>query len=49
MISAEVDAGTDDVLDASDLDVKKVKKKKKPRRPKSTMNSESFRVYLSSV
>lgn len=49
MISAEVDAGTDDVLYASELDVKKAKKKKKPRRPKSTMNSESFRVYLSSV
>jgi hypothetical protein len=49
MISAEIDVGTDDLVDVPELDVKKAKKKKKPRRPKSTMNSESFRVYLSSV
>lgn len=44
----DVDTGTDDTLvDVYKPKVKKMKKKKK--RPKSTVTSESMRVYLSSV
>ena len=45
----EIDTGTDDTLlvDVYKPKVKKMKKKKK--RPKSTVTSESMRVYLSSV
>lgn len=48
MSSAEVDTGTDDSVEVFQPEVKKAKKKKQ-RRPKSTADSESMRVYVSSV